>query len=127
MEPRVLEIILFVRDLDEARGYYHDLLGLPISYESDWFISFRIGTCALLSCNGRRDDYRRFGARPGGVRIEIRVDDVDAEHRRLSDLGVPFDFEPEDMPWGLRSCGSRDPEGYAVWLSSPPCPGAPRP
>jgi catechol 2,3-dioxygenase-like lactoylglutathione lyase family enzyme len=118
VRPRATEVILFVRDLDEARGYYHDLLGLPIVYESDWFISFAASPDAYISCNGRRDAYREHGTGGRGVRVEVRVADVDFTYERLEMLGVPFEFPPEDMPWGLRSCGSRDPEGYAVWISS---------
>ncbi len=126
MQPRVLELILFVRDLDEARGYYHDLLGLPIVYESDWYLSFRAGPDSYISCNGRREDYRQHGTSGRGVRVELRVDDVDVVYARLESMGVPFDAPPQDMPWGLRSCISRDPEGYAVWISSPPDPLASR-
>jgi catechol 2,3-dioxygenase-like lactoylglutathione lyase family enzyme len=126
VEARVLELILFVRDLTEARGYYHDLLGLPVVYESDWYLSFAAGPSSFISCNGRRQDYREHGSGGRGVRVEIRVDDVDAVWRRLEAAGVPFEAPPEDMPWGLRSCISRDPEGYAVWISSPPDPLAVR-
>lgn len=126
MQTRVLEMILFVRDLDEARGYYHDLLGLPIVFESDWYLSLRTGPSSFLSCNGRRGDYEQHGTGGRGARVELRVDDVDATYRCLEALGVPFESAPEDMPWGLRSCTSRDPEGYAVWISSPPDPLAGR-
>ena len=119
IEPTAHETILYVRDLDAARGFYRDLLGLPIIYESDYFLSFRTGPSSYLSCNGRREDYDRNGTGGGGALVEFRVADVDAAHRSLASLGIPFDFPPEDKPWGLRSCCTRDPEGYAVWFSTP--------
>ena len=122
IRPTAQETILYVRDLDAARGYYADLMGFPVTYESDWFLSFEIGPRRYLSCNGRREDYETRGTSGRGVLIEFRVEDVDATHRELSDLGVPFEFSPEDKPWGLRSCGSRDPEGYPVWFSTPLAP-----
>jgi catechol 2,3-dioxygenase-like lactoylglutathione lyase family enzyme len=117
--PKALELHLFVRDLDAARGFYFDLLGFPIVYESDWFLSLDAGNNVHVCCNARRDDYATSGSQGRGAKLEFRVADVDDVHRRLSRLGVPFEFPPEDKPWGLRSCGVRDPEGYAVWFSTP--------
>lgn len=114
----LVEIILYVRDLDEARGFYADLLGFPVVYESDWFLSFKPLPGLHLSCNARREDYERRGVGGRGVLVELRVPDVDATFRALSARGVPFEFEPEDKPWGLRACGTRDPEGYPVWFST---------
>jgi catechol 2,3-dioxygenase-like lactoylglutathione lyase family enzyme len=121
--PFLTEIILYVRDLDAARGFYADLLGFPIVYESDWFLSFKPLEGVHLSCNGRRADYERRGTNGRGVLVELRVPDVDAHFAALSRRGVPWEFSPEDKPWGLRACGTVDPEGYPVWFSSP-IPGA---
>lgn len=118
MRAQVVEIILYVRDLDAARGFYGDLLGLPLVYESDWYLSFRVRDHVHLSCNGRRPDYAMRGSGGRGVLVEIWVDDVETVYQRLRAQGVPFEFPPEDKPWGLRSCGTRDPEGYPVWVST---------
>ena len=119
LNPTASETILYVRDLDAARGFYGDLLGLPVIYESDFFLSFQSGPASFLSFNGRREDYVKFGNGGRGVLVEFRVGDVDATWRTLAAFGIPFEFTPEDKPWGLRSCCMRDPEGYAVWLSTP--------
>ncbi|MCO4771134.1 MAG: VOC family protein [Deltaproteobacteria bacterium] len=119
IEPSAHETILYVRDLDAARGFYSDLLGLQVIYESDFFLSFRTGPSSYLSCNGRREDYERNGTNGRGAIVEFRVADVDAAWNGLHSLGIPFEFPPEDKPWGLRSCCTRDPEGYMVWFSTP--------
>ena len=119
LKPTASETILYVRDLDAARGFYGDLLGLELIYESDFFLSFKSGPASFLSCNGRREDYEASGAGGRGVIVEFRVADVDATWRGLASFGIPFEFPPEDKPWGLRSCCIRDPEGYAVWISTP--------
>ena len=118
IQTTLQEILLYVRDLDAARGFYSDLLGFPVVYESDWFLSFRTAPNVHLSCNGRREDYKQRGSQGRGALVEFRVADVDATYRKLERAGVPFDFAPEDKPWGLRACGTRDPEGYPVWISS---------
>lgn len=118
MSPHTLQVILYVRDLDDARGFYCDLLGLPLRDDSDWFSAFAIDEHAWICCNARREDYERYGTGGKGTLVELWVDDVDAEHARLSSMGIPFEGPPEDKPWGLRSCTTRDPEGYRVSLSS---------
>jgi catechol 2,3-dioxygenase-like lactoylglutathione lyase family enzyme len=122
-QPQALQLHLFVRDLDAARGFYLDLLGFPIVYESDWFLSLDAGNGVHVCCNARRQDYLELGCGGRGAKLEFRVDNVDDVHRRLSRMGMPFEFPPENKPWGLRSCGVRDPEGYSVWFSTP-VPGA---
>lgn len=118
LKPTATETILYVRDLDAARGFYVDLLGLAVVYESDFFLSVQPFPGVFLSFNGRRDDYALHGAEGRGVIVEFRVEDVDAAHRELAGFGIPFEFPPEDKPWGLRSCATRDPEGHRVWIST---------
>ena len=96
--PQALELHLFVRDLDAARGFYFDLLGFSVVYESDWFLSFDTGNDVHICCNGRRDDYAEHGSQGRGVKVEFRVSDVDAVHRKLVRFGVPFEFPPETSP-----------------------------
>ena len=117
-----VEIILYVRDLEEARGFYNFLLGLEIVYESDWFISFKLSEDAFLCLNGRREDYEKHGTAGRGVLIEVGKKteaEVDGVFQRLQGMGIPVEMAPEAKPWGLYSGGVRDPEGYRVWFSAP--------
>ena len=52
----------------------------------------------------------------------LLVEDVDAEHARLVELGVPVDVAPRDEPWGQRRCLVRDPAGTGVELVQPTAP-----
>ena len=51
--------------------------------------------------------------------LGVRVDDVDAHYARARAAGASIDGEPQDMPYGLREYGARDPEGHRWWFSSP--------
>ena len=113
------EVHLSVPDLDAARGFSRDLLGFSVVFESDWFLSLDTGCGVHLCCNARREDYLLYGTGGKGLKIELRVTDVDETYARLAGYGVPFAFPPEDKPWGLRSCGVVDPEGYRLWFSTP--------
>jgi predicted enzyme related to lactoylglutathione lyase len=50
------------------------------------------------------------------------VDDVDAEHTRLVERGVPIVQPPRDEPFG-RSLAYQGPAGQALFLLQPPAEG----
>ena len=56
----------------------------------------------------------------GHTTISFRVEDVDAEYARLSQMGIPFMTRPHTYPWGARSVHLRDPDGNIVTLVTPP-------
>ena len=51
--------------------------------------------------------------------IELLSEDVDADYRRLKQLGIPIYAEPETHPWAWRSFCVLDPDGNMVNLASP--------
>jgi predicted enzyme related to lactoylglutathione lyase len=66
-------------------------------------------------------------ARPAdnhSVIIEFLVDDVDAEHEKVQNLGAEIVTPPTTMPWGNRSLLFRDPDGNLVNFFTPVTPDA---
>lgn len=49
--------------------------------------------------------------------VAFFVDDVDREHARLQDAGVPVLAAPTDRPWGERTLHVADPDGNVVELT----------
>ena len=56
----------------------------------------------------------------GGMMLELQVDNVDQEYRRLHGIGLTIDFvlPPTTFPWGNRSTYLRDPDGNLINLYS---------
>ena len=50
--------------------------------------------------------------------VEVKVDDVNAEHARLAGLGVAVS-ELRDQPWGERNFYFEDPDGYPWSFGQP--------
>lgn len=49
---KIKETCLYLKDLEQARSFYHEVLGLPvISYVEEKHIFFRVGTSVLLCFN----------------------------------------------------------------------------
>ena len=112
--------ILSTPDLEQALGFYRDLLGGAIRYRfpSDGepvYVGLDIGSTHLgLAYEAET----RAG--PGGQRISLWVyaDDCDAAVDRLRGSGVHVLEEPTDRPWGERVARVRDPDGNEVLVGS---------
>jgi predicted enzyme related to lactoylglutathione lyase len=95
-----------VRDVPAAKTFYRDVLGLtPSDVFSDDWAEFNVGSTTFGIGNGDP-----LGIAPGSsFSLMFEVDDVIAERRRLSDLGVTVtDINESPMCW---SAFVTDPEG----------------
>jgi predicted enzyme related to lactoylglutathione lyase len=50
--------------------------------------------------------------------LSLDVDDIDAEHQRLSAAGVQFTHPPTRQPWGGTLAHFKDPAGNVLTLVS---------
>ncbi|MEX2138315.1 MAG: VOC family protein [Pirellulales bacterium] len=51
--------------------------------------------------------------------LVVYVDDLDAHCDQARRAGAVIEREPEDMPYGQREYGARDPEGHRWWFAAP--------
>ena len=100
-------ITYYVRDVEQARRFYGDVLGLrPGDWFNEQWIEYDLGNVTFaLDATGEE-----LGIPPGtssGAAFE--VDDIDNARRRLLGAGAKvtevFDFPP------CRACFANDPEG----------------
>ena len=113
--------ILPARDLDRARRFYQDKLGLrPLGLQQDGKFLFALGDGGTLALIPKQE-----GTRAEHTAVSFKVDDVVGEIRALKAAGVTF--EDYDLP-GFRTVehlcvlGSekaawfKDPEGNILCL-----------
>lgn len=106
---------VFVTDLETAVEFYRDKLGLALEYSSPehGYASFSVGGLRLgLALPG--PDHTELTGRHTG--IGLVVDDLEAEHTRLSDLGVHFEMPPTRQPWGGFMALISDHDGNVFYL-----------
>ncbi len=118
---RIDVVVLFVTDLDRAKSFYRDVLGLGIQFEDEASVGFEFEPILLLlvSIPDAQDLLSREAVaveRPGGATSQLVsfVEDVDAIYTELVAQGVEFVREPIDREWGLRTAHFKDPEGN-IW------------
>jgi predicted enzyme related to lactoylglutathione lyase len=116
-------IRIITDDLDRLVGFYEQVTGGRAERPAPVFAELVLGSCTLAI--GHSQTVQLFGgdsARAADnhtVIIEFRVEDVDAEYKRLEPLVKDWVQAPTTMPWGNRSILFRDPDGNLVNLFAP--------
>jgi glyoxylase I family protein len=140
---------LGVADIDASLRFYRDALGLDVYIDRiadhDYLrevtqvnnTDARIAYCRvpdslvaieLIEHRGvDRLPVRSALSDPGNVHVGVNVDDIDAVHARLLELGYssvsPLPVNITAGPFdGLRTCFIRDPDGFLVELAQQPNP-----
>jgi uncharacterized glyoxalase superfamily protein PhnB len=101
--------------------FYRDRLGMSIT--QSWDHPGNRGT--LLSFSGKASsttielielgEEAVPGVKPVNVVLSIEVSAVDEWHDRLVARSVTIARGLEDTPWGHRSFGIDDPDGFRIW------------
>ncbi len=112
---RISYVNVFVADLDKAMEFYRDCLGLQLQYSSPehGYASFAAGSVRLgVALPGA--GHAELVGRHTGVGFEVA--DLEAEHTRLSGLGVRFTMPPTRQPWGGTMAMIADLDGNVFYL-----------
>jgi len=106
---------VFVTDLASALEFYERKLGLePVRVDGEHgYASFDGGpiTLGLAVVDGA---HAALAGRHTG--IGLAVSDLEAEHKRLVELGVEFESPPARQPWGGFMAVVKDPSGNRLYL-----------
>lgn len=114
-------VVLFVADLQRAKTFYGDTLGLALTFEDEVSAGFDFGAVMLivLTIPAAQDLLSNEAVptqRPAGAtgQLVAFVENVDAVYTELVAQGVTFVREPIDREWGLRTAHFQDPDGN-IW------------
>jgi catechol 2,3-dioxygenase-like lactoylglutathione lyase family enzyme len=111
---RVDYIRVPVKDIEEAKHFYGELLGLPLDPNSphdDW-VEYQAGNVTLAVMTPHTHEYE-FSPLPPGT-LAFRVPDVAEAKAKLEEAGVQVN---EMWDSGLcRGAGTRDPSGNPILL-----------
>ena len=104
-----------VSQLARAVEFYRDTLGLTLAFadEDHGYASFSAGPISLGLAVVDEDQPELLGAHTG---VGFNVADLEAEHARLSELGVVFTMPPSRQPWGGFMALMADPDGNVFYL-----------
>ena len=119
---RAVEPAFTVNDLKRSVAFYTNALGFVVDEEykapdgTVQGIMLKAGVCRLgLS----QDDWAKGRDRQKGVGVRVwctTVQDIDAVAARIKAAGHALAEEPKDQPWGGRTLGVDDPDGFHVTI-----------
>jgi len=116
---KIKETCIYTTNLEEAKQFYHHLLGLPIiSYVEDKHIFFRAGSSVLLCFNP--DDSREKLSPPAHCAtgklhfaFEIPNEEYSNTKAKIQSLGIRITDEVV-WPGGIKSFYFEDPAGNVL-------------
>lgn len=116
-----VSIVRHTKNYEAMVEFYRDRLGMSI--KQDWDHPANRGT--LLSFGEKTSntvievielgDEAVPGVKPVNVVLSIEVPAVDEWHEQLIDRGVVIARGLADAPWGHRSFGIDNPDGFRLW------------
>lgn len=114
---QIAYVNVFVSDLERAMRFYAETLRLEPEQSSPeyGYASYRAGPVRLGVAVPEADHSELVGRHTG---VGFAVADVEAEHARLSQLGVRFPMAPSRQPWGGFMALMEDPDGNVFYLDS---------
>ncbi|SEE94990.1 Uncharacterized conserved protein PhnB, glyoxalase superfamily [Rhizobiales bacterium GAS191] len=102
------------QDVDRARAFYVDVLGLQVVMDHGWILT--------LAGSGSAAPQISFATEGGSGTpvpdLSIEVDDLDVVHERTVKGGVSIEYGPTIEPWGVRRFYVRDPFGRLLNILS---------
>ena len=102
-------VVVFVRDIEKAKRFYKELLGLPLVQESPMMMEFFPGGGATLGvATAMHEAAFPLVGRHTGITLTVR--EIDLFCRRLAEEGVNFPEPLERSPWGKMAVVA-DPDG----------------
>ena len=107
--------ILYVRDVEKAKAFYTDYVGLPVdAQQSDSnFVMFRTDNGSLFALENLAISEADKSSKAGSTEVGFRMAGVDDIWKRLKAKGIQMVTEPETKPFG-RTFTAKDPEGHFV-------------
>jgi lactoylglutathione lyase len=123
---KLTDVRLLVADVPRSVAFYRDVVGLPVGLETveEVYAEIDAGDATLglyrwQLMQAVLGESASVGS-PGSAVLIFSVDDVDAEHERLTSAGLDAVTKPHDQEaWGLRVCHFRDPDGHLIELNHP--------
>ena len=101
-------------DMEAAKRFYGDVLGLDVLMDMGWIATY--GSSETMTV--QLSFMEQGGSGTPVPDLSIEVDDVEAALKGMRDAGFRIEYGPADEPWGVRRFYVRDPFGRLVNILS---------
>lgn len=110
-----ITFITYVRDAQAATGFYRDLLGLNVTFDTPDFVAFDLGAGTQFALwYPRQEDFDWEATRTSELCVNLpTAQEIDATFQEWKAKGVTIVSEPEDAVFG-RTFVAADPDGNLI-------------
>lgn len=105
-------VMVHVNDIEEARNFYTEKLGLEVEDVAPNFVQFKQQGGATFAIS---HEPTISPAQGNDIELWWFVDNADAVYAELRNRGVEIAQEPEDEPFG-RTFAIKDPSGNTLYM-----------
>ncbi|MGE8205549.1 VOC family protein [Heyndrickxia sp. NPDC080065] len=102
------------QNLDAAKSFYQDILGLNLLMNHGWIATY--GSSEEMSVQ------ISFASEGGSLTptpdLSIEVDNIDETFENMKKAGFPIEYGPVNESWGVRRFYVRDPFGKLINILS---------
>jgi predicted enzyme related to lactoylglutathione lyase len=109
---RLRSIIAAVPDLARAKQWYAEWLGIEPYFDQPFYVGFDVNGFEI----GLHPEESTPSSRTGGAVGYWKVDDLDAEWRRMLAIGATSHSPAQDVGGGVRVAQVLDPFGTPIGL-----------
>jgi len=112
--------VILCRDMARTRAFYADVMGFAIEYDSEAWVSFRVGATLLTlrprgSLFGHDDGHLPEGSTALQLAFRVPPSAIEACYSELMAHDVAIVRPPTDLPaWRHHTLFFRDPEGNLI-------------
>ncbi|HYM21638.1 MAG TPA: VOC family protein [Vicinamibacterales bacterium] len=117
---RAVEPTFTVGDLSRSIAFYTNVLGFVLDEEykgPDGKLAGAMVKAGVCRLGLSQDDWAKGRDRQKGVGVRVwctTVQDIDSLAARIRHSGHTLAEEPKDQPWGGRTLGVDDPDGFHI-------------
>ena len=107
MAVRRIVANICARNIEGAKAFYGDILGMDVAMDLGWIVTFVADASTIPQVSIATEG----GSGTAVPDLSIEVDNLDEVYRRITKAGIAIEYGPASEPWGVRRFYVRDPFG----------------
>lgn len=115
--------VIMTGDVAATVAFYVEHFRFQPLFEADWYVHLQSIDSEVVNLAVLHGDHPTVPAegrgRAAGLLLNFEVEDVEAEHARLKEAGLPMLLDLRDEAFGQRHFITRDPNGVLIDVITP--------
>lgn len=109
---KTTNMILYCNKWEQTVCFYKDLLQLPVTFSSDWFVEFSLNPASRVSiADEKRASIK--SCRGKGITLALEIEGIETVWEDMEKVGLK-PTEIRQHPWNARTFYLFDPEGHRI-------------